>query len=315
MAAITGFRQRSAAVSVSPHSSRSAGRQGQELGDVAARAEGLAAGPAHDDHAHAVVGLEVAEDAGKLVAHGHGHRVHLGLAVDPERRHRARAARPAGTRSWLRSPCTGRRAAGGAGSCPMPSWGSPSTKTTRRGRLKPARSRALAAVAVEGRRREPGRARHHEGHHPLAPSLVGLADHRHVPHQRVAGEDLLDLHGMDVLAAADDHVVHPPGDHELAVVVDVAHVAREVPAIAQGASVGVRPVPVAGEGLVGVEAGDDLALLAGAAPPRRARPAARALATTTRSAECSARPSRAARLGQERRGGPRTYRSRWSRSG
>jgi hypothetical protein len=60
-------------------------RQREELGDVAAGAEGLAARPAHDDDAHGLVGLEAGEDPGELVAHGHGHRVHLGLAVDPER--------------------------------------------------------------------------------------------------------------------------------------------------------------------------------------------------------------------------------------
>src|SRR5439155_19389652 len=56
--------------------------------DVSARAERLAAGPAHHDDPHRLVGLEPREDPGELVAHRDGHRVHLGLAVDPDRRHR-----------------------------------------------------------------------------------------------------------------------------------------------------------------------------------------------------------------------------------
>jgi hypothetical protein len=59
---------------------------------------------------------------------------------------------------------------------------------------------------VEGLRRQRAR-RHDEGHHPLAPLLVGLADHRHVLHGGVTGEHVLDLDRMDVLAATDDHVV------------------------------------------------------------------------------------------------------------
>src|SRR5262249_25016523 len=63
-------------------------RQREELGHVAAGAERLAAGAADDDHAHGVVPVERAEDPGELVPHRHRHRVHLRLAVDPDRRDR-----------------------------------------------------------------------------------------------------------------------------------------------------------------------------------------------------------------------------------
>src|SRR6266542_689521 len=58
-------------------------RKGQELRDVAAGAEGLAPRAANHDHPDALVGLEPAEDAGELVAHGNRHGVHLRLPVDP----------------------------------------------------------------------------------------------------------------------------------------------------------------------------------------------------------------------------------------
>ena len=76
----------------------------------------------------------------------------------------------------------------------------------------------------------------------------------------MAGEHVLDLDRMDVLAAADDHVVDATGDPEIAVRVDPAHVAGEVPALAQRLRVGVGTLPVPGERLVRVEARDDLAL-------------------------------------------------------
>src|SRR5439155_1512114 len=48
-----------------------------------------------------------------------------------------------------------------------------------------------------------------------------------------------------------------------AVGVEVSHVTGEVPAVTQRAGVGIGTVPVAGEGFRRIEAGDDLALLAG----------------------------------------------------
>ncbi len=64
-------------------------RQREELGDVAASAERLATGAPDHDHPDRVITVEVHEQRGELVAHGHRHRVHLRLAVDPHRGDRA----------------------------------------------------------------------------------------------------------------------------------------------------------------------------------------------------------------------------------
>jgi hypothetical protein len=98
------------------------GGQGEELGHVAAGAEGLAAGASNHDHTNALVAVEIPEDLGKLVAHGHRHRVHLGLAVDPQRGHRALPLHaqelahspPWGAPTWPPTPPDARTRPGGA---------------------------------------------------------------------------------------------------------------------------------------------------------------------------------------------------------
>src|SRR3990170_7636009 len=54
-------------------------------------------------------------------------------------------------------------------------------------------------------------------HDALPPPVVGRADDRHLPHPGRSGEHVLDLDGMDVLAARDDHVVDAPDDPEIAI--------------------------------------------------------------------------------------------------
>jgi hypothetical protein len=77
----------------------------------------------------------------------------------------------------------------------------------------------------------------------------------------MAGEHVLDLERMDVLAAGDDHVVDATLDPEVAVLVDPAGVAGVVPAVPNRLLVGVRTVPVADESLVRGEVNCDLAVL------------------------------------------------------
>ena len=72
--------------------------------------------------------------------------------------------------------------------------------------------------------------------HRLAPFLVGNADDRAFGDVGVLVERLLDLGGIDVLAAGDDHVLDPVDDIDEAVLVHIAAVAGVQPAVAQGLS-------------------------------------------------------------------------------
>ena len=67
----------------------------------------------------------------------------------------------------------------------------------------------------------------------LAEHVVRSPDDRGLEHVGVAVEDVLDLLGVDVLAAADDHVLHAVDEHQEAVVVEVADVAGAQPPVAQ----------------------------------------------------------------------------------
>ena len=71
----------------------------------------------------------------------------------------------------------------------------------------------------------------HDRARVLAEPFVGCGDHRDLGDLRERADGLLDLGGRDVLAAADDHVLHAVGDREEAVGVDDAHVAAAVPAV------------------------------------------------------------------------------------
>ena len=64
------------------------------------------------------------------------------------------------------------------------------------------------------------------GNHSLSPLLIGNADHRGVGHCIVGQQNSLDLGGVDVDAAADDHVLGPTGDEQVPVLVEVADVAN-----------------------------------------------------------------------------------------
>ena len=66
---------------------------------------------------------------------------------------------------------------------------------------------------------------HDEGLQPLAELLVLDADHGHLDHPVVVGEQVLDLAREDVLAAGDDHLVVAAVDEEPAGAVEVADVA------------------------------------------------------------------------------------------
>src|ERR1700722_1303436 len=80
----------------------------------------------------------------------------------------------------------------------------------------------------------------------LAVAVVGHADHLHVLDFRMAVEKLLDLARIDVLAAADDHVLDAPDDVAIAFRVDGGEVAGVHPARRiDGLAGALRIVPIA----------------------------------------------------------------------
>lgn len=102
----------------------------------------------------------------------------------------------------------------------------------------------------------------------LAIALVGDADHLHVGHRRVSEEELLQFARIDVLAAADDHVLAAPDDPHVAVVVHHRQVAGVHPARrVDGLGGGLGVVPVAEHHAVA--AGAQLADLAARHHPAR----------------------------------------------
>src|SRR5690606_16849406 len=67
-------------------------------------------------------------------------------------------------------------------------------------------------------------------HRHLAVERVGPADDGHLGDLRQSVGDRLDLLGVDVLAAADDHVLGAVDEHEIPVVVQITDVAGAQPA-------------------------------------------------------------------------------------
>ena len=74
------------------------------------------------------------------------------------------------------------------------------------------------------------RAQDDDGADLLAERLVGDADHGAVGDRRVFEQGRLDLDGVDVLPAPDDHVLGPVDDVDEALVVQAGDVARVQPA-------------------------------------------------------------------------------------
>src|SRR5215813_327373 len=102
-----------------------------------------------------------------------------------------------------------------------------------------------------------------EGANDLAPALVRDPDHGHLGDCGMQRQAAFDLDRRDVLAAADDHVLDAAGDEEIAITVEIAGIAGELPALAQGLGVRFLPPPIAFERFIALEQGDDLALFAG----------------------------------------------------
>src|SRR5829696_7900146 len=96
----------------------------------------------------------------------------------------------------------------------------------------------------------------------LAHLLVGHRHDRGLGDGGVLVEHLLDLARVDVVAAADDHVLLAVDDEEVAVLVDLRHVPGAEPAVAHDLLGGVLAVPVALHHVVALDRDlADLALL------------------------------------------------------
>ena len=111
------------------------------------------------------------------------------------------------------------------------------------------------------------------GHHPLAEALVGHAEHGAGVDAGCLEQHPLDLGGVDVGAAADDHQALAVAEVEVAVVVEEADVAGVQLAAGERLGGGVGALPVAEHQAVPVVGGADadLAGLARRAASRRRR--------------------------------------------
>ena len=93
---------------------------------------------------------------------------------------------------------------------------------------------ARAGTAQVGGGRVGAVLQHDPGFHIFPEDIVGDTGHRRLDHVRVGEEHFFDLARSDVVAAPDDQVLGAPGDPQEAVVVEVAEVAAEQPAVPPG---------------------------------------------------------------------------------
>src|ERR1700737_2589822 len=95
----------------------------------------------------------------------------------------------------------------------------------------------------------------------LAPAFVRQPGHGDFGYCRMQRQTPFDFDRRNILAAGYDHVVDPASDEEIAILVDHAGVPGEVPAAANGGGVGIGTAPVALEGFVSGNQGDNFAFL------------------------------------------------------
>jgi hypothetical protein len=116
--------------------------------------------------------------------------------------------------------------------CTLPSAvrGTASSSSVRLGCLK----RASRCVKLASRPRQIDhwpRVRHQHQHRHLAPARVGQAHHRGLGHAGPGAGDVLDLGGVDVLAAGDQHVLAAAHHRHPAIGIGTGQVAGGVPAV------------------------------------------------------------------------------------
>ena len=130
---------------------------------------------------------------------------------------------------------------------PVGLFGSSSTTTTWRGYLYAATRSFVHALSSSGSSAAPG-TRHHDRGDVLAEHLVRHADDGRFEDRRVLVQHLLDLARVDVVAAADDHLLLAIDEEQVAVLVEVAEITGGEPALAvDRGRRRVRVVPVAAD--------------------------------------------------------------------
>ncbi len=78
----------------------------------------------------------------------------------------------------------------------------------------------------------------------LPSGLIGAGDHRRLGHRRVFPQGAFHLEGPDAVAGAENHVVAAADEPEVAVIIHVAAVAGQVPAVAEDRGGALRRLPV-----------------------------------------------------------------------
>src|SRR3974377_2545487 len=87
--------------------------------------------------------------------------------------------------------------------------------------------------------------KHHSRDYGFAPPFIRTTDYAGLANGCVFHENILDLGGVDVLPAGDDHVALARDDIQVAFGIEMADVARMIPAIAQGHGGRLRGIPIA----------------------------------------------------------------------
>ena len=73
--------------------------------------------------------------------------------------------------------------------------------------------------------------RHHDSATTLAQPLVGIGHNGNLADGGMLVEKRLDLHDRNILAAANDHVLRPAGDPDVALIIDLGEVAGVEPSL------------------------------------------------------------------------------------
>ena len=198
--------------------------------EIGARAE-RPAGPGHDNRARLGVGVDRVERGAELALHRVGERVEPFRAVQRD------AHDPVGVGAVVedrlvrcRHVDAERARSSSFTTLPVAFTGNSSRNSTKRGTLKFAISPRAHSMISRRLDRRTG-LEHDERLRDFAEAFVGNADHGDLRDARMAQHQVLDLGGIRVEPADDEHVLDAPDDAQVAVGVDRAEVAGVQPTV------------------------------------------------------------------------------------